>query len=209
MVLAIPGGRGLFSILQTGFRFSDCSRVRIDAAMRAQLDDFECLTTDIGSRPTRLAEIVPDAVTGLGSVDAAGAGMGGVWFTPHGVPLVWRARFPADIQQRLVSWTNPTGDLTNSDFELASVVTHQDVLAQAYDVREATVAVLNDNTPAVSRSKKGSITSRDAAAYLLRLSSLGVLCQVHAHGSPLEWLSTPVSLATRLRTAVATAAFSR
>lgn len=172
MVLAIPGGKGLFSILQTGFRYSDRSRVRIDADMRAQLDDFECLATEVSSRPTRLAEIVPDLVTGIGSVDAAGTGMGGVWFTPHGQPIVWRAPFPDDLRRRLVSWKNPTGDLTNSDLELASVVTHQDVLAQAYDVREATIAILNDNTPAVSRSTRGSITSRDAASYLLRLSSL-------------------------------------
>lgn len=172
MVLAIPGGRGLFSVLQTGFRFSDRSRIRLDAHVKAQLEDFEALARDVIARPTRLAELIPDATSAIGSVDASGKGMGGVWFTPAGAPIVWREEFPAHIQERLVSWTNPHGDLTNSDFELAGVVGHQDVLAQHYDIRERTVSILNDNTPAIARSTKGSITSRDAAAYLLRISSL-------------------------------------
>jgi hypothetical protein len=172
MVLAIPGGRGLFSILQTGFTYSDRSRVRIDSALRAQLDDFEHLARDIAGRPTRLAEIVRDALAALGSVDASGQGMGGVWFTRDHYPLVWRHRFPPDIVARLVSASNPTGDLTNSDFELSGVVAHQDILSQQFDIRDATVSILNDNTPAVSRSTRGSVTSRDPGAFLLRLSSL-------------------------------------
>ena len=172
MVLAIPGGRGLFSVLQTGFRHSDKHRIQLDAGIRAQLDDFEALATDLGSRPTRLAEIVPDAFGAIGPVDASGQGMGGAWFTVDHRPLVWRQRFPPDIVSRLVSSSNPGGDLTNSDFELTGVVAHQDIIAQAHDVREATLAVLNDNTPAISRSTRGSVTSRDPVAYLLRLSSL-------------------------------------
>jgi len=172
MVLAIPGGRGLFSILQTGFRYSDRHRIRIDSHLRAQLDDFELLSKDLGNRPTRLAEIIPDAVAAIGAVDASGTGMGGVWFTVEHRPIVWRARFPPDIQSRLVSFDNPSGDLTNSDFELTGVVAHQDVLAQHHDVRECTIGILNDNTLAISRSKRKSVTTRDAAAYLLRTSSL-------------------------------------
>jgi len=172
MVLAIPGGRGLFSILQTGFRYSDRHRICIDSHLRAQLDDFELLSQDLSNRPTRLAEIIPDALAAIGPVDASGQGMGGVWFTVDHQPIVWRARFPPDIQSRLVSFDNPTGDLTNSDFELAGVVAHQDILAQHFDVRDCTIGILNDNTPAISRSKRQSITTRDAAAYLLRTSSL-------------------------------------
>jgi hypothetical protein len=63
--------------------------------------------------------------------------MGGTWFTVGQRPLVWRHPFPPDIVSRLVSFANPTGDLTNSDFELVGVVAHQDILAQEHDVREA------------------------------------------------------------------------
>ncbi len=172
MVIAIPGGRGLFSILQTGLRHADRCRVRLDSHMHAQLDDFESLVLDLASRPTRLSELISDALAAIGAVDASGKGMGGVWFTMEEQPLVWREPFPDSIVQRLVSDRNPSGDLTNSDFELAGVVGHQDILAQEFDIREASISALNDNTPAVSRSTKRSITSRDSAAYLLRVSSL-------------------------------------
>jgi hypothetical protein len=172
MVLAIPGGRGLFSILQTGFRYSDRSRIRLDKAMRAQLDDFETLAHEVISRPTRLGEIVPDALSAIGACDASGHGMGGVAFAPNHPPLVWRAMFPSGIQHQLISGSNPTGDLTNSDFELVSVLAQQDVMAQHFDLREKTASILNDNTPAVSRAMRGSVTSTSAVAYLLRLGSL-------------------------------------
>jgi hypothetical protein len=172
MVLAIPGGRGLFSTLQSGILHSDRNRVRIDSHVRAQLDDFEALAADLHLRPTQLSEIVPDHPSGIGAVDAAKPGMGGVWFIDGAAPLLWRASFPLHIQQRLVSDDNPAGDLSISDFELAGVVAHQDILAQSFDARSRTFTILNDNSPAVSRASKGSITSRDSAAYLLRLSSL-------------------------------------
>lgn len=191
MLLAIPGGRGLFSILQTGFRFADRHRVRLDSHMHAQLDDFEALVHDLAVRPTRLAELISDALAAIGSVDASGRGMGGVWFTVDGDPLVWREPFPDDIVSRLVSSSNRSGDLTNSDFELAGVVAHQDILAQEHDVREASVSVLNDNTPAVSRSTKGSITSRDPAAYLLRISSLHR--RHHRYNADFQYIKGPAN----------------
>jgi len=191
MLIAIPGGRGLFSILQTGFRYADKHRIRLDSHVHAQLDDFEALALDLASRPTRLAELISDALAAIGSVDASGTGMGGVWFTVDGRPLLWRERFPPDIVSRLVSSSNPTGDLTNSDFELTGVVAHQDILAQARDVREASISVLNDNTPAVSRSVKGSITSRDPAAYLLRISSLHR--RHHRYNADFQHISGPAN----------------
>jgi hypothetical protein len=152
MVLAIPGGRGLFSTLQTGIKHSDRHRVRIDSHVRAQLDDFEFLARDLHSRPTRLAELVPDSPSTIGAVDAALPGMGGVWFVDGSPPLLWRAPFPAAIQAQLVTNKNPTSILTISDFELTGMVAHQDILTQTF-------TILNDNSPAISRVTKGSITS--------------------------------------------------
>ena len=43
------------------------------------MPDFRWLAHDIGSRPTRIAEVVPDALLYIGGSDAAGPGMGGVW----------------------------------------------------------------------------------------------------------------------------------
>ena len=172
MVLAIPGGKGLFSILQTGFTFTEHHRVKLDTHMHDQLDDFELLTLDLGLHPTHLAKLVADAIAAIGAVDTLGLGIGGVWFTVNHHPLVWHTHFPPDIVACLVSDSNPMGDLTNSDFETTSVVAHQGILAQEQDIHEASISILNDNTLMVSRANKWSITTHHAAAYLLHLSSL-------------------------------------
>jgi hypothetical protein len=174
-VQAIPGGRGLFSLLQTGFKFKDNNRIRTTPAIRAQLQDFEHLAWDLGSQPTKLSEIVPNPAAALGACNAAGAGIGGAWLaaTTQSTlpPLLWRAPFPPEVQARLVSDKNPLGDIiTNSDLELAGTMGQQDVLAQTRDCRERKICTLSDNTPAVSWQRKGSTTAAGAAACLLRLS---------------------------------------
>jgi hypothetical protein len=75
-------------------------------------------------------------------------------------------------QDMLVSYTNPSGTITNSDLELAGTIAQHAVLAQQYDIRERTIHTLCDNTPAVSWQSKGSRTTVGAGAYLLRLQAL-------------------------------------
>ena len=171
MVLAIPGGRGLFSALQLGLKHADKHRIRVTPHLRNYLNDFETLAHSLVNRPTRLAEIFPDEPVVVGACDAAKPGMGGVIFTAEHPPIVWRAPFPLDIQQEVVTDKNLSGKITNSDLEQAGVLAHQDVICQNFDVRECTLATGCDNTPAVSRNRKGSVTNADSAAYLCRLSS--------------------------------------
>ena len=183
MVMAIPGGRGLFSTLQTGLQqHTDKHRVRISPVIRAQLDDFELLATNLAQRPTRIAEIIPDNPAAIGACDAAGKGMGGVWFTRENAPSLWQARFPPHVTNNLVTWENPTGIFNNGDFEHLGVLSHLDVIAQHHDVRDATLSLLNDNVTALSRSRKGSVTTTGPAAYLL---SMGSLHQRHYRYLPL------------------------
>jgi hypothetical protein len=169
---AIPGSAGLFGAMHLGLKLADAHRVRITPYLRDHLSDFECLTLSIADRPTRIAEIVPDYPSVIGAVDAAKVGMGGVLFAEDHAPCIWRAPFPEDIQERLVSFDNPHGDITNSDLEQAGVLAHSDVANTTFDLRERTLATLNDNTAAISRNKKGTISSDQAAAYLCRLESL-------------------------------------
>ena len=93
-------------------------------------------------------------------------GMGGVLFAEGHAPCLWRAPFPEDIQERIVSFDNPQGDITNSDLEQAGVLAQADIANITFDLRERTLATLNDNTAAISRNKKGTISSDQAAAYL-------------------------------------------
>jgi hypothetical protein len=163
MTLAIPGGRGLFSLLQSGLKHRDRYRIGITPAIRAQLDDFEYLARDLGSRPTSLSEIVPGMPAALGASDAAKSGMGGVWFpatTNSNLRLIlWRSPFPADVQDALALTRNPTGAITNSNLELAGAIGNQDILVQEVACRGRTNAGLCDNVPAVVWHRKGSTTT--------------------------------------------------
>ena len=177
MTLAIPGARGLFSTLQEAFRHPEPTgnRLRLRRHVHDFLLDFQWMASDVGSRPTRMAELVPSPPAVQGACDASGLGMGGVLFlhTPQGVtPILWRSPFPAPVVQALVSFDNPTGTITNSDLELAGTIAQLDVLAQAADIRERTIHNLTDNTPTLYWHRKGSTTTTGPAAYLLRLAAL-------------------------------------
>jgi hypothetical protein len=100
--------------------------------------------------------------------------MGGVWLSadPAFQPILWRAEFPPEVQATLITESNATGTVTNSDLELAAQIAQQDILVQQHDCRERTVSTLTDNIPARSWQRKGSTTTLGPAAYLLRLNAL-------------------------------------
>ena len=58
--------------------------------------------------------------------------------------------FPNSVQSEVVSFSNPSGTINNSDLELAGTSAHLDVVAHAVDIRERTVYTLTDNTPALA-----------------------------------------------------------
>ena len=177
MALAIPGARGLFSILQEAFRHPEAHRprIRLNKATHVFLEDFRWLAREVASRPTRIAELVPSLPSVYGACDAAGTGMGGVFFYPdkNNQPqaCLWRAPFSQKIQEALASWNNPTGPITNSDLELCGNMAHHAVIAAHVDVREHTLWTASDNMANVHWMRKGSTTTVGPAAYLLRLQS--------------------------------------
>jgi hypothetical protein len=94
-----------------------------------------------------LAKFVPNHLDCIDAVDVAKPGMGRVWFVPDAAPPVlwWWASFPTHIQDRLVTNQNPSGNLSISNFELAGVVAHQDILAKIFNASECTFSLLNDH----------------------------------------------------------------
>jgi hypothetical protein len=101
------------------------------------------LAYNLHRRPTRLFELVPSPPLVIGTTDASGNGIGGVFFVPmdqssesHLVyrPFVWRFRLPESIRSQLISNNNPTGRITNSDLELAAAVAHPDVNASTCEM---------------------------------------------------------------------------
>jgi hypothetical protein len=177
MAPAIPGSRGLFSPLQTVLS-PHKTRLYLTKDAHDFLDDFRWLAHNLDSRPTRLFELVPSPPLVIGATDASGIGLGGVFFIPtdhssEAQPqyhaFVWRHRLPDTIRSRLISTSNPTGTITNSDLELAAAVAHPDVIASTSNITEITIAALHDNTPTVFWQRRGSVTTTGPAAYLLRL----------------------------------------
>ena len=164
--VAIPGCAGLFGAIQAALNKSSSGRVRITVSLRAHLDAFASLAASLGSRPTYLAEIVPQEPSYLGATDAAKAGMGGVYFDALGHAFLWREPFPDDIQANLVAADNPSGTITNSDLEQAALLAQISLQAIHHELRYVTTSTGTDNTPALSRLLKGSTSCEGPAAHL-------------------------------------------
>jgi hypothetical protein len=175
MAPALPGARGLFSLLQDSLQHATRNRVRVTRQVLDMAQDFRMLTDSLHLRPTRLPELVPGHPSFVGASDASGVGMGGVWFTTSDAffpPTLWRQRFDPSVQASLVTNDNRAGAISISDLELAAMIGHKDVLAQHSPVHETTIWLAIDNRAALSWSNKGSATSSAARAYLLRLNAL-------------------------------------
>ncbi len=171
---ALPGSRGLFSLLQAALSKADRNRVRVSPHVWHMASDFRAIADTLVSRPTRLRELVPMTPTYIGASDACQQGMGGVWFSSRHpmAPVVWRQRFPTAVVHAMVTFDNPRGSISISDLELTALIAHKDVLAQRLPVAENTLWMATDNRAALSWSEKGSATATSARAYLLRLNSL-------------------------------------
>lgn len=174
MAAALPGARGLFSVLQDALSKGDRHRVRLTRGVFDSLADFRAIADSLRDRPTRFRELIPvgDPVA-YGACDACRRGMGGIWFVPGAAPIVWRAPFPIAIQRMLVTSANRGGSLSISDLELAGTLAHKHVLTQAVPtVAERPLWLGGDNIASLSWATKGSSTASTARAYLLRLNAL-------------------------------------
>jgi hypothetical protein len=196
MAIALPGARGLFSLLQEAFRHKKHHRIRLSQGVHDALADSCWLQADLTSCPTRLYELVPVKPTLMGSHDASSFGAGGVWLPtkptavacqtlttrltslPSGepqvmssiqdvpAPVVWRARFPPDVVKSLVSFKNPHGTVTDSDLELAGSIRHHDAAVQCFNICELTTKSSTDNTLTLFLQRKGSTTTTTMPACL-------------------------------------------
>ena len=182
MSLALPGSRNIFSQMQKALSNCKKTRVCLTKGVHQALNDFRWMLNDITVRPTRIAELVPLLSSALGYHDASGDGAGGVWYpheslnprakptdVPSTAPIVWRYQWPQDIIDSLVTDKNPSGTITNSDLELAGGLLHLEAISQEFDVRERTILSKTDNLATLFWQRKGSATTTEAPAFLLRL----------------------------------------
>ena len=69
-------------------------------------------------------------------------------------------------------FSNPDGTINNSNFELAGLGAHNDILAMATEVEDQTIHNVYDNMAAVFWQQKGAVTTTGPPAYLLHLQAL-------------------------------------
>ena len=77
MVLAVPGGVGCLSWIQHQVKQAG-ERILLSPHFHDAMDDFRWLAKDVGGRPTRFGEVVPEVPLHIGTADAAQLGVGGV-----------------------------------------------------------------------------------------------------------------------------------
>ena len=198
MSLALPGSRNIFSHMQSALSLKTGNRVALDKGVHAALDDFRFILKDIANRPTRIAELVPLLASALGHHDASGTGAGGVWFPATHLspragysnkPVLWRLKWPKEIMEKLVTSTNRSGTISNSDLELAGALLHLEAICQSFDVRERTILSKTDNLNTLFWQRKGSTTSGKVPAHLLRL--FGIHQRYHRYVPRFDYLSGP------------------
>ena len=96
VVSAIPGGLGLFTILQ--FALSRPRRIRMNDTLHDELNAWLSLVQDLHLRPTHMQEIIPPPPTWFGAHDACKHGLGGVFLSSVShVPIIWRCPIPLDL----------------------------------------------------------------------------------------------------------------
>lgn len=187
--IGIPAGRGLMGPIDKSLTgTTGYVDVRGNGMLREALRDFHTLIGVFGKQPTFCRELIPNRPDYIGYCDASGLGAGGVWLSgARGLPpIVWRLEWPQDIRDRLVSFANPTGDISNSDLEMAGLLAHYLVLEHLVDLQFTHVAAWSDNTPTVSWANKLSSSKSMVASRLVRALALRLRAN---RASPLITLS--------------------
>ena len=97
-----------------------------------------------------------------------------------------------DITSRLITEDNPTGSITIADLELAGDLLQLEALCQTFDIRERTILSKTDNLATLFWQRKGSATTDQAPASLLRL--FGIHQKFHRYVPRHDYLSGPSNL---------------
>jgi hypothetical protein len=140
--------------------------------VRKALLDFGVLIRDLASRPTHVSKLVQNPLDYVGYCDASGWDMGGLWFGGRQTleATVWRVKWPADITTSIISDSNPSGTITNSDLEMAGVLMHESVLEEALGAEAmvtAQMAIGCNNSAAVAWTQRMATHSKSPTSFRL------------------------------------------
>jgi hypothetical protein len=172
MTLALHSSSLLFSVLQNLLK-ANRRHMRITSLVRASLLDWLSMLTEASSHPVPIMSLVPHAPHYIGATDASKDGMGG-WWVPTTIasdtqPYVWRQAWPPGAAQHIVSTTNMSGNLNNSELELTTaVIGHATILHSMPTMPYRSVYQGIDNTAAQAWISRGNTPDSPAPSQLLR-----------------------------------------
>ena len=174
--ISIPSGKGLLSPCNTIMRKNPRVVYLKDNQLLYQaISDCRTLLRESTVAPTKCAELVAAWPDFVGVKDASGHGIGGVIVGENKacVPTVFRYEWPQDIKDELVSDSNPTGKLTNSDLECAGLLMLWLVMEDVCSISSGDhVALFSDNAPTVAWARRLAAKSSVVAGQLIRALAL-------------------------------------
>ena len=131
------------------------------------------MAKQLATTPTSILRLVPDKPNYIGYVDASGTTVGGVWTNgtkelPH--QYVWRMKWPKDIQNNIVSKTDPKGTISIYNLEMAGVLLAWLILEKmvSNNLEHTHVGIFCDNQATVIWTNKHTTTTSIIASHLLR-----------------------------------------
>ena len=191
--ISIPAGRGLLSPCNAVLRKQPpVVYLHNNQHLLQAIKDIRTLLRESTTRPTKCTELVSDWPDFVGIKDASGHGVGGIIVGENKAcpPTVFRFQWPEDITADINTADNPTGQITNSDLELAGLLMLWLVMEEVCKPEPAChVALFSDNQPTVHWVERFASKSSEVAGQLLRalalrlkLSQASPLTPMHIRG---------------------------
>jgi hypothetical protein len=184
----LPAAKSLFTPINRALR-GEPTVIPIGpkSELRHALIDLRTMLMNLAQRPTHVNELVGLDLDYIGYCDASAFGAGGVWFSGKSElpPTVWRIQWHADITTAVISDSNPTGTLTNSDLEMAAVLIQQSVLDSLVSMRHKAALIHSNNTPSVSWVTKMATKAATSNAAHRLLRGLAIR-QHHSESTPVS-----------------------
>ena len=118
----VEGPQGMFKRLLHALTSAKDRHVLLTANVNKKLHTWGCLLAILEIRPTHLREITPFTPSWFGATYAYWTGMGGVCWNNSGKWFMCWDPFYAAMQNHLISFDNPCGDVTTNNLELGALL---------------------------------------------------------------------------------------
>jgi hypothetical protein len=188
--ITVPAGKGLLSPFYTVLAVKpDAVYLHRNTPLRTAVRDCRTFLRETISDPMPCSALVTGWPDFIGITDASGHGLGGVILGENSSvqPTVFRLQWPPDITASIISSTNPTGTITNSDLELAGLFMLWLVMEDVcHPLANTHVALFSDNSPTVHWVQRLAAKHSQLAMQLIRALALRLQLQRASPLTPLH-----------------------